>query len=298
VGPLTPATAPDPAAPAGRVWLVTGSSAGLGRAIVRQLLAAGERVAATARSPEDLAELREVGGERLWSAALDLTDHGQIRGVVDRAVAELGRLDVVVSNAGYGLFGAAEEATDEQVRRQLETNLVGPIQLARAVLPHLRAQRGGRIVQVSSVGGQCTLPGMAVYHATKWGVEGFFESLAAEVGYFGIGVTIVEPGAVRTNFTGRSRELAPTLPAYGPSPAGRLRRAVQLGAVPYPGDVTKLAAAVIASVDRHPAPLRLALGSDAYQLIRAALAARLGALDSQRGLALSTDLTTEGVRAG
>ncbi len=277
--------------PGPRTWLVTGCSAGLGRELVRQLLAKGERVAATARVPESLEELRPAAGQALWTAQLDVTDTGQVRKVVDAAVAELGHLDVVVSNAGYGLFGAAEEATDEQVRRQIETNLVGPVQLARAVLPHLRARRTGRIIQISSVGGQCTLPGMAVYHATKWGVDGFFESLAAEVGCFGIGVTIVEPGAVRTEFAGRSRELAPPLRAYALSPAGRLRRAIEAGAVPYPGDVSKVAAAVIASADRHPAPLRLVLGSDAYRLIRTALADRLAALEDQREQALATDAT-------
>jgi NAD(P)-dependent dehydrogenase (short-subunit alcohol dehydrogenase family) len=272
-----------------QTWFVTGASSGLGRALVTALLARGDRVAATSRDPRALAGLDAYAAHPLWTAPLDLTDADAVTTVVDRAFADLGRVDVVVSNAGYGLFGAAEEVTDEQVRRQVDTNLIGPIRLARAALPHLRAQGGGRIIQVSSVGGQCTTPGMAVYHATKWGVEGFFETLAAEVKGFGIGVTLVEPGSVRTGFTGRGRDLAPPLPAYARGPAGRLRAAIEKDTVRYPGDVHKMARAVIDAAARHPAPLRLALGSDAYHLIGTALRKRLGDLDAQSDVALSTD---------
>ncbi len=271
-----------------RSWFVTGAASGLGRAIVTALLAGGDRVAATSRDPQALADLDAPAGQ-LWTGRLDLTDAAAVSTVVDRAFADLGHIDVLVSNAGYGLFGAAEEVSDEQLRRQVDTNLIGPIRLARAALPHLRAQGGGRIIQVSSVGGQCTLPGMAVYHATKWGVEGFFEALAAEVKGFGIGVTLVEPGSVRTGFTGRGRDLAAPLPAYARGPAGRLRAAIENDTVRYPGDLDKMARAVIDSAAQHPAPLRLALGSDAYQLIRAALGKRLGDLDAQADLARSTD---------
>ncbi|MGA8115770.1 MAG: SDR family oxidoreductase [Actinocatenispora sp.] len=273
-----------------RTWLVTGSSTGLGRALVTELLARGERVAATARDPRTLADLSD-GGRPPWTAQLDVTDHTQVREVVDRAVAELGRIDVVVSNAGYGLFGAAEEITDEQLDRQLRTNLVGPMQLARAVLPHLRAQGSGHFIQISSVGGQCTLPGMAVYHASKWGVEGFFESMAAEVHGFGIGVTIVEPGTVATNFAGSSRDSAPAMPVYTRTPAGRIRRAVDAGVLPSPGDAAKMASAIADCADQRPVPLRLALGSDSYQLIRTSLQNRLDALDQQKDVAFATDTT-------
>lgn len=274
--------------PAARTWFVTGSSAGLGRALVTQLLARGETVAATARDPAALADLRGPSGEPPWTARLDVTEPDRIRQVVDDAVAALGRIDVAVSNAGYGLFGAAEEATDEQIERQIRTNLTGPIQLARALLPHLRAQGGGRIIQISSVGGQCTVPGMAVYHATKWGVEGFFESLAAEVKGFGIGVTIVEPGAVRTDFTGRSRQMTAESPAYRGTPAAAVRRTVESRFARYPGDLAKTAAAIIDAAG-PAAPLRLALGSDAYLLIRDGLTARLTELANQKDVAMSTD---------
>ncbi len=271
-------------------WFVTGSSSGLGRALVTELLARGETVAATARNPEALSDLRSPTGEAPWTAKLDVTDPDQIRRVVDDAAAALGRIDVAISNAGVGLFGPAEEATAEQIDRQIHTNLTGPIHLAQALLPHLREQGGGRIVQISSVGGQATAPGMAVYHASKWGVEGFFESLAAEVKSFGIGVTIVEPGSVGTDFAGRSKEVTTALPAYKGNPASRVRRAVEGGFLRYPGDVRKMALAILDSASSPDAPLRLTLGSDAYRLIRDGLTARLSDLEDQKDLAESTDL--------
>jgi NAD(P)-dependent dehydrogenase (short-subunit alcohol dehydrogenase family) len=272
-----------------RTWFITGSSAGLGRALVTELLARDETVAATARDPAALTDLRSPSGKPPWTARLDVTDPDRIRRVVDEAVGALGRIDVAVSNAGYGLFGAAEEATDDQVERQIRTNLVGPVHLARALLPHLRAQGHGRIIQISSVGGQCTMPGTAVYNATKWGVEGFFESLAAEVKGFGIGVTIVEPGSVRTNFTGRSKEVTAALRAYQGTPVAVLRRMIEGGFVRYPGDLAKMAVAILDAATCPVAPLRLTLGSDAYRLIRAGLTARLADLEGQKVLAASTD---------
>jgi len=273
-----------------RTWFVTGSSAGLGRALVTELLGRGEAVAATARDPATLTSLRSPSGQRPWTAELDVTSADQIRQVVADAVAALGRIDVAISNAGYGLFGAAEEATDEQVERQLRTNLTGPIHLARALLPQLRAQGHGRIIQISSVGGQATAPGTAIYNASKWGVEGFFESLAAEVKSFGIGVTIVEPGAVRTDFTGRSKELTEPLPAYQRTPAGSVRRSVAGGYVRYPGDLAKMAAAILDAATAPEAPLRLTLGSDSYKLIRAGLMARLADVEAQKDSAAATDM--------
>jgi NAD(P)-dependent dehydrogenase (short-subunit alcohol dehydrogenase family) len=272
-----------------RTWFVTGSSAGLGRALAAELLARGETVAATARNPDALADLRTPSGGRPWIARLDVTDPEQIRQVVDGAAADLGRIDVAISNAGYGLFGAAEEATGEQIERQISTNLTGPIHLARALLPHLRAQGSGRIVQISSVGGQCTAPGTALYNASKWGVEGFFESLAAEVKGFGIGVTIVEPGTVRTDFLGRNKQLTSPLPAYRGTPAGLVRRMVESGLNRFPGDLAKMVAAILGAATDPAAPLRLTLGSDAYRLIHKALTARLAELEDQKDLAASTD---------
>jgi NAD(P)-dependent dehydrogenase (short-subunit alcohol dehydrogenase family) len=276
-----------------RVWFVTGSSAGLGRALVTELLARGETVAATARNPHALSDLRSPSGRPLWTARLDVTDPERIRQVVDDAVDALGRIDVVISNAGCGLFGAAEEASRDQIERQIQTNLTGPIHLAQAVLPHLRAQGHGRIIQISSMTGQSAAPGTAVYCATKWGVEGFFESLATEVKGFGIGVTIVEPGSVHTSFFDRGKEVTAALPAYVGTRVAALRRRVEAGRVSCRGDLAKMAGAILDAATRPVAPLRLALGSDAYRLIRHGLTARLAALEDQKHIALSTDLNGE-----
>ena len=274
-----------------RTWFITGTSSGFGRQLTEQLLARGDRVAATARHLEDLDDLAKRYGDQLWRARLDVTDTGALREVVDRAFAELGRIDVVVSNAGYGLFGAAEELSDEQIDRQIATNLTGPIQLARAALAHLRRQGGGRYIQVASIGGQVAFPAMSVYHATKWGIEGFWESAAAEIAPFGIGITIVEPGVARTNFGGSSSVLAEPMPEYADGPSGQLRRSLsgELPPLPAPGDPAKIAAAIIASADQPEAPLRLTLGSDAYALGTEALQKRLDALRAERDLAHSTD---------
>ncbi|MBO3681327.1 SDR family oxidoreductase [Streptomyces sp. NEAU-YJ-81] len=274
-----------------KTWFITGTSSGFGRRLTELLLQRGDRVAATARRPETLDDLAEKYGKRLWTAALDVTDTQAIRTVTNRAFADLGSVDVVVSNAGYGLFGAVEEATDEQIDRQLATNLTGSIQLARAVIPHLRAQGGGRIIQIASVGGQVAFPAMSYYHATKWAIEGFWESAAAELTPFGIDVTLVEPGVSRTQFGGASAVLGPPLDVYADGPSGQLRAMLtgRAPAMPAPGDPTKMAEAIIASADQPEAVKRLTLGSDAYHLATTALRQRLESLEAAKELAYSTD---------
>jgi NAD(P)-dependent dehydrogenase (short-subunit alcohol dehydrogenase family) len=181
-------------------WFVTGTSRGFGLELTEQLLARGDRVAATLRHPDRLDDLAARYGDRLWVRALDVTDAAQMRNVVQEAFASLGRVDVVVSNAGYGLFGTAEDLTDDQVEAMIATNLTASIQLARTAVPHLRAQGGGRLLQLSSMGGQIAFPAFALYHAAKWGIEGFYEALAQEVEPFGIRTVLVEPGMIRTGF--------------------------------------------------------------------------------------------------
>lgn len=272
-----------------RTWFITGTSSGFGRALCETLLARGDRVAATLRKPGALDDLAERAGDRLWIGLLDVTDADAVRRVVDHAFRDLGRIDVVVNNAGYGLWGAAEEVTDAQIRQQIDTNLIGSIQVVRAALPHMRAQGGGRILQVSSMGGQVTFPCLSLYHTTKWGIEGFIETVAQEVAPFGIGFTIVEPGSARTSFFAAGNVVAaPAMAAYDDTPVGHARRTV--ASFPSPGDPTKMAQAMIDCVDLDPAPRRLILGSDAYANIRAALVHRLAALDAQREIALSADL--------
>ncbi len=169
-----------------KTWFITGASAGLGRLMTERLLIRGDQVVATVRREDSVADLRAQHGDRLVVSMLDLTDTAAIREVVDKSFRQLGRIDVIVSNAGYGLFGAAEEVTDAQIHHQIATNLLGSIQLIRAAIPHLRRLGGGRIVQVSSEGGQIAYPSFSLYHATKWGIEGFIESVAQEVTPFGI----------------------------------------------------------------------------------------------------------------
>jgi NAD(P)-dependent dehydrogenase (short-subunit alcohol dehydrogenase family) len=277
-----------------RTWFITGASSGFGYELTTHLLARGDRVAATALRPERLGALSRQYGAQLWTAALDVTDTPAIRRVVGAAFHELGRIDVVVSNAGYGLLGAAEEASDEQLLRQINTILIGGIQLARAVIPNLRAQGGGRIVQMSSSGGQVPDPGMSFYNASKFGIEGFYESAAMELAPFGIEVTLVEPGGTRTDFN-RAIVLSEPIPAYQDGVVGQVRRMLtgdpdaELVRRAVIGDPAKVAQAIIDSVDVSPAPRRLTLGSNAYEAITTAWRDRLAALERQRDLAYSTD---------
>jgi len=245
-------------------------------------------VAATLRKPGALDDLKARYQNRLWIAVLDVTDTAAVHAVVDRAFADLGRIDVVVSNAGYGLFGAGEEVGDAQIRQQIDTNLNGSIALIRAALPHLRAQGGGRILQVSSEGGQIAYPNFGLYHASKWGIEGFIEAVAQEVAPFGIAFTLAEPGPSKTDF-GMGLVRAPEMAVYDSTPAGDVRRAVASGAFVLTGDPGKMAQAMIDCTDVMPAPRRLVMGSSSYSSIRAALVERIAALDAQKEIAFSTD---------
>jgi NAD(P)-dependent dehydrogenase (short-subunit alcohol dehydrogenase family) len=271
-----------------RTWFITGTSSGFGREMVAQLLERGDRVAATAREVAAIERLWGDHGDRLWTAGLDVTDSAAVHEVVGRAFDDLGRIDVIVNNAGYGLFGAAEELSDEQIRLQIDTNLIGPIQVTRAALPRLREQGEGRIVQLSSYGGQATNPGGSLYNAGKFGIEGFMEALAKEVEPFGIGVTIVEPGGAATGFRGRTSQLAEPLTAYDGTPAAMVRGIREYDH--YVGDPVKMAAAIIASADATPAPRRLVLGSDSYNFMHDALLERLAEIEAQEQSAGSTDL--------
>jgi NAD(P)-dependent dehydrogenase (short-subunit alcohol dehydrogenase family) len=271
-----------------KTWFITGVNSGFGRQLTEQLLERGDRVAGTIRKTGSVDDLRQKYGEKFWVANLDVTDLPNVRATVDRAFAELGRIDVVVNNAGYGLFGAAEELTDEQVVAQINTNLIGSVQVVRAALPHLRAQGGGRVIQISTYGGQATNAGASLYHAGKWGIEGFIEGTAKDVAPFGIEMTIVEPGGARTEFRFDSLQLAEPLAAYDGTPAAMVRGAKDRSRPPL-GDPAKMAARIIDSADQHPAPMRLVLGSDAYKFVTAALRERLAQIEPQQAAAASTD---------
>ena len=272
-----------------KAWFITGTSSGFGRILTEKLLARGDRVTATLRAPAALHDVKARYGDRLRIEELDVTQGPAVLEPVDRAFQDMGRIDVVVNNAAYGLFGAAEELTDEQIRRQLDTNVIGSIQVVRAALPHLRAQGGGRILQLSSEGGQIAYPNFSLYHASKWAVEGFVESVAQEVGPFGIAFTIVEPGPARTSFR-QGLVSPPPMRVYDDTPAGAVRRAVATGSFVLPGDPDKMVDAMIACVERHPAPRRLLLGRESFDRVRTALIDRIAELDAQKEIALSTEI--------
>jgi NAD(P)-dependent dehydrogenase (short-subunit alcohol dehydrogenase family) len=272
-----------------RVWFITGALRGFGRALSDAVLADGERLVATARGGDSLDEFREAHPEAL-AVPLDVTDPAQAHAAVDAAVAEFGRIDVVVNNAGYGYFGAIEELTEDELRRQFEVNLFGVLNVTRAALPQLRAQRSGHLVQMSSLNGIEGMVGGGCYCASKFAVERLSESLAAEVADLGIRVTIVEPGPHRTEFASpRSAQVAEPMDDYAPS-VGAARDAFADMDGTQPGDPKRAARAIMQAVDTDDAPLRLPLGAIALDNIRTKLEGQLRELERWRDLSASTDL--------
>jgi NAD(P)-dependent dehydrogenase (short-subunit alcohol dehydrogenase family) len=248
-----------------KVWMITGASSGLGAALAQAVVDHGDVVVATSR-----------GGE---GVRLDVTDESSIRGAVAHALDLRGRIDVLVNNAGYGLLGAFEECTDTELREAFDTNLFGAMAVTRAVLPIMRAQRGGHIVQMSSVVGVTSGPGGTGYVAPKAALEAWSEALAAEVAHLDIKVTIVEPGPFRTDFSGRSLRLATPMDAYAPL-IGPATAAFTAGHGRQPNDPYRGAQAIIAAVEAEHPPLRLPLGAEAFGWLRAYLTGRVDALSA------------------
>jgi NAD(P)-dependent dehydrogenase (short-subunit alcohol dehydrogenase family) len=251
----------------GRVWLITGASSGFGRALAEAVLAAGDAVVAAARRTEPLAELVARYPDRARAIALDVTDQQRAAAAVADVVLWYGRIDVLVNNAGRGMIGAVEETTDRELRDLMDLHLFGPAALTRAVLPHLRAQGSGAIVQLTSMGGRVSFAGVGAYSATKFALTGLTEALAEEVAPFGIKVMLVEPGAFRTGFAGGALAQTTPLEAYADS-VGAFRKALPESDGQQPGDPAKAAAAIIAALDAEQTPLHLPLGDDAYAVIR------------------------------
>ncbi|MGQ4514050.1 SDR family NAD(P)-dependent oxidoreductase [Streptomyces sp. DW26H14] len=252
-----------------KTWFITGTSRGFGREWALAALERGDRVAATARDTADLAPLVSRHGDAVLPLRLDVTDRSAVTAAADRAVEHFGSLDVVVNNAGYGLFGMAEEATEAQARAQLETNFFGALWVVGAVLPHLRARGHGRILNVSSVGGVFALPGLGLYHASKFALEGLTESLAAEVAGFGIKVTLVEPAGYATDWSGSSAAHTAPLAAYDGV------RATMRRAAPVRQDPAATRRAILTLADADEPPLRFFLGSGPLDLMRTVYPARI-----------------------
>ncbi|OQP59865.1 short-chain dehydrogenase/reductase [Niastella vici] len=271
-----------------KVWFITGSSRGLGRSLTEAVLAKGDQVAATARQPQQLADLVIKYPSQILPLQLDVTDQEAITHAVEQAVKHFGRIDVLVNNAGFGIVGAAEAFTDEQVRSQLETNLVAPIHITRAVLPHMRKQRSGRILQISSIGGRVGNAGVSIYQAAKFGVSGFTEALAKEVAPLGIKVTSVEPGGFRTDWAGASMTYAPFVEGYETTVDQRVEF-FQSGKFVPVGDPEKAAKVMLDLVEHPEPPVHLILGSEAAGMLRSADEIRKGEFEKWLPVTLSTD---------
>lgn len=271
-----------------KVWLITGSTRGFGRSLAEAVLAQGDQLIATARKPEQLADLVEQYGDQVRAVQLDVTDPAQAEAAIHTAVQAFGRLDVLVNNAGYGNISSIEETSFEDFRAQIETNLWGVINVTKAALPLLREQGFGHILQFSSIGGRSSAPGLAAYQTAKWAVEGFSEVLSKEVTPLGLKVTLIEPGGFRTDWAGSSMSHIEPREEYKET-VGRLLAHVRGTEGTANGDPAKAALAIIAIVNEQNPPLRLLLGSDAIAIARAVDQAKLAETERWEKLSVSTD---------
>lgn len=271
-----------------QVWLVTGSSRGLGRAFAIAALDAGHSVAAAARKVNDVTDLRQKYGERVLPLALDVTNESQANDGIQSTIKRFGRLDVLVNNAGYGNVAPIEDTSLEEFRAEIETDLFGVIILTKAALPYFRERRSGHFIQVTSIAGRIGPIGRAPYAAAKWGVEGFSETLAKEVAPFGIKVTIVEPGGFRTDFAGTSTSLREGRPDYEET-VGKTVRFQREYNGKQPGDPVRAAAVLLRLAAEQDPPLRIALGSDAYSAAENNDLAKIALAVKWKDLSISTD---------
>lgn len=272
-----------------KTYLITGVSSGFGYEMTKQLLANGETVIGTVRNDKKVQHLIEKYPDTFFRKFLDVTDTEAIKELIADIYKHIDKVDVLINNAGYGLFGAAEELSEEEVNHIIATNLTGSIGMIRSILPHMRKQGGGRIIQMSSYGGQVAFAGNSMYHATKWGIEGFVESVAQEVAPFNIGMTTVEPGGARTEFRYGSAQVAQLMPEYNGNPAHDFLTMLDQQNGLAPGDPEKMATKIIESVAIEPAPLRMVLGSAALNSTIDTLEERLVDFQNQTELAASTD---------
>nr|WP_087572969.1 oxidoreductase [Sphingomonas sp. CDS-1] len=276
---------------AGKSWFITGASSGLGKAIVRKVLEEGGRVIATARDPGALAELVELGRDRVLAVAMDVGNAAQVVSAIAEA-ERFGGFDVLLNNAGYGFLGGVEESSEEEIARQMDVNFFGPVRPIRAALPSMRERGSGYIVNMSSIAGMRTRQGAAFYGASKFALEGMSEALAGELRSFGIRVLIIQPGYFRTDFSGRS-----IMHAAAPHPAYPFlaRQREQAGTVDghQIGNPAAAAVAIVRAMDSGDPPLRLVLGSDAYAMALDVFDSRRAAVEAWRDLSESTDFPSE-----
>jgi len=271
-----------------KVWFITGSSRGLGKSLTEAVLAVGDMVAATARDPEQLKGLAEKYPGSIYPLKLDVTNKAEIIAAVENTIEKFGRIDVLVNNAGFGIIGAAEAYDDEQVRSQLETNLYAPIEITRVVLPYMRKQRSGRILQISSIGGRVGNPGLTIYQAAKFGLGGFSEALAKEVRPLGIWVTSIEPGGFRTDWAGPSMSYASNIEGYEETVGKRVALFSSRSFIPM-GDPDKAAKVMIELADHPEPPVHLVLGSEAVNMVQQANLARSEEMEKWMQVSTSTN---------
>ena len=274
------------------VWLITGSSRGLGRALAEAVLAAGQKLVATARDPKQLSDLVERYRDQVRAVALDVTDERAAAAAMQSAVDAFGRIDVLVNNAGYGDLSSIEDTTMKSFRTQIETNLFGVINVTKAAIPLMRREGSGHILQFASIGGRVGPVGRGAYAAAKGGVEGFSEVLAKEVGPLGLKVTIIEPGGFRTDFAGSSQTIGPDNPVYAKT-VGAVARFQRDFNGKQPGDPSRAAAAILTIAGTENPPLRLLLGSDAVLAAEEAERARIESDNKWRDLSVSTDFAVK-----
>jgi NAD(P)-dependent dehydrogenase (short-subunit alcohol dehydrogenase family) len=274
---------------ASKVWFITGSSKGFGRVWAEAALARGDRVAATARDIDTLSPLTERYGKQVAAITLDVTNKAKVDAAIAEAHAQFGRLDVVVNNAGYGLFGTIEEVSEDEARAQIETNLFGALWVIQAALPIMRAQGSGHIIQVSSIGGVNAFPTIGLSHASKWGLEGFSQALAAEVAGFGIKVTIVEPGGYATDWGGKSAIRASAIPAYDAARA----KIAEFRSGNVPGDPQATGPAILKVVDAQDPPLRIFFGAGGLPMTRAEYGRRIETWEKWNAVSVEAQGTTK-----
>ena len=283
---------PAPSGP--RTWFITGCSSGFGRAIAEAALQAGDRVVLTARDISRIESLAAVAPEQALAVALDVTKEDQIQAALEAAIARFGPLDVVVNNAGYGLIGAIEECQPDQIRRCVETNFFGTLNVIRAVLPHLRTQRSGHIVNISAAAAISNYAGFGVYGAAKAAVEALSESLRAETAHLGLRVTLVEPGPFRTDFIGRSLEPVPQRLSDYDRTSGKFAQFLKVIDGKQPGDPARAAQAIVAMVHAGNPPFRMPLGRYVVKKLRDRAAEMTRLADEQESAAIAADFPTGG----